>query len=32
MASASETGRFRLDRSAFHIAVDMQLLFAEATE
>jgi nicotinamidase-related amidase len=28
----SDSALFRLDRSAFHIAVDMQLLFAEPTE
>jgi nicotinamidase-related amidase len=30
--AASGSALFRLDRSAFHIAVDMQLLFAEPTE
>jgi nicotinamidase-related amidase len=30
--AASGSAFFRLDRSAFHIAVDMQLLFAEPTE
>lgn len=32
MAGVPESAPFRLDRSAFHIAVDMQLLFAEPTE
>jgi nicotinamidase-related amidase len=32
MAGAPDSVPFRLDRSAFHIAVDMQLLFAEPTE
>jgi len=31
IAGASDVA-FRLDHSAFHIAVDMQLLFAEPTE
>jgi len=32
MARGPDSPPFRLDRSAFHIAVDMQLLFAEVTE
>lgn len=32
MARSAQSPTFRLDRSAFHIAVDMQLLFAEPTE
>ena len=32
MAAAAGSGPFRLDGSAFHIAVDMQCLFAEPTE
>ena len=32
MAAAAEGAPFRLDGSAFHIAVDMQCLFAEPTE
>ena len=32
MARSAQDPTFRLDRSAFHIAVDMQLLFAEPTE
>jgi len=32
MVRGPDSPPFRLDRSAFHIAVDMQLLFAEVTE